>query len=280
MSGILLCPICRKPACRYNCGRLIYVCAECPVCYAYEQPLVSLPCGHVLCKKDFASLGGQLPRSSLRDHDGSRMSHGYLHVGFTTAKADDIQQMLREIGVETECPISGLNNTDSRLARYLWVSRNQARGVKMRWGITADPRPNHPTDFGTRLFLQGKQDYLADAASLLEQAVRATGAETPTSNPVLDQQQVANRWAQSRSQQDRPLRAVAHSGERWLPRHLHIQPFAEIQEQQHPNHGLIVHCPDANRLDRSDDVTDPWRPWRAWNSRRLAQGTRPADVTT
>ena len=54
------CPVCRKEPQDNNCGLLVFLQAECPVCFNETKPLVALPCGHAMCKEDFRKIGGVL----------------------------------------------------------------------------------------------------------------------------------------------------------------------------------------------------------------------------
>jgi hypothetical protein len=58
------CPHCRKRTRDPECGLLVFVEGECPICLAHATPVVALPCGHVVCKRDFQALGGILPAAS------------------------------------------------------------------------------------------------------------------------------------------------------------------------------------------------------------------------
>ena len=52
------CPTCRKRPRDAACGFTVYVEAKCPVCLEQAEPIVALPCGHVLCKQCYEGMGG------------------------------------------------------------------------------------------------------------------------------------------------------------------------------------------------------------------------------
>eukprot|EP00747_Dinoflagellata_sp_TGD_P106917 gnl/TRDRNA2_/TRDRNA2_169972_c18_seq32.p1 gnl/TRDRNA2_/TRDRNA2_169972_c18~~gnl/TRDRNA2_/TRDRNA2_169972_c18_seq32.p1 ORF type:complete len:727 (-),score=143.07 gnl/TRDRNA2_/TRDRNA2_169972_c18_seq32:192-2372(-) len=57
------CPVCRTyTGCR-TCGLVVFVEADCPICWEEKKPAVALPCGHTVCKEDFEYLGGILQES-------------------------------------------------------------------------------------------------------------------------------------------------------------------------------------------------------------------------
>ena len=62
------CPVCRKRAANPRCGLQVFASVTCPICLEEKNPAVALPCGHLLCRDDYARLGGRLSDDAAPNH--------------------------------------------------------------------------------------------------------------------------------------------------------------------------------------------------------------------
>ena len=66
----------------------VYVKATCPICLEEcGPPVIALPCGHILCRKDYISIGGNVPSSCMEKENVKKDSSHTRTATTTTAES-------------------------------------------------------------------------------------------------------------------------------------------------------------------------------------------------
>ena len=59
-------------SCCSHGGRTVFCSATCPICLEESDPIIALPCGHVLCPDDFQQLGGSIRTATTVGNQSTR----------------------------------------------------------------------------------------------------------------------------------------------------------------------------------------------------------------